>query len=97
MRLYGYLKNTIKSSLHALYIDADIIIFGSRADNDKQGGDIDIAIKTNIPPAEFKKIKILFFTELLRKGIDVKIDLVQFYAEMDSLLKSEIESKGKLL
>jgi uncharacterized protein len=97
MRLYGYLKNTIKTSLQALYIDADIIIFGSRADNNKQGGDIDIAIKTNISSAEFNQKKILFFTDLLRKGIDIKVDLVQFYAEMNGLLKSEIERKGKLL
>jgi len=97
MRLYGYLKNTIKTSLQALYVDAGIIIFGSRADNSKQGGDIDIAIKTDISFAEFKQKKVLFYTDLLRKGIDIKIDLVQFYAEMDGLLKSEIERKGRLL
>jgi len=97
MRLHGYLKKLIKHSLVKIFNNADIIIFGSRVDDRKQGGDIDIAIKTNVSSELFKQKKTIFLTELIRKNIDLKIDIVQYNDTMDSLLKKEIQNNSKLL
>ena len=97
MRLHGYLKKLIKHSLAKIFNNADIIIFGSRVNENKQGGDIDIAIKTNVSSELFTQKKLIFLTELMRKNIDLKIDLIQYSDSMDSLLKKEIQNSSELL
>jgi len=97
MRLHGYLKKLIKHSLAKIFNNADVVIFGSRVDDRKQGGDIDIAIKTNISNELFKQKKLIFLTELIRQNIDLKIDIVQYSDSMDHLLKKEIQNNSKLL
>jgi predicted nucleotidyltransferase len=48
MRLTEYEKNTIIDAVKSADPDAKIWLFGSRADDNKKGGDIDIAILSEI-------------------------------------------------
>lgn len=57
------------------YIEAPkIILFGSRIDDDKKGGDIDILVQTSEDINLKKQIKILAECEV--KGINRKIDML---------------------
>ncbi len=94
MRLNGRLKEVLKNTLTDIFGTADTILFGSRTDDHAIGGDIDIAIKTDISLTEFRKSKIMFLTSLIRQNFDLKIDLVQYNNSMDALLKKEINQKG---
>jgi len=89
MRLSNRIITIIKQSLNKSFGTADTYLFGSRTDDNKKGGDIDLAIDINISSDEFKKNKIKFITELMKQGYDLKIDLIQ-YPNAPSLLLEEI-------
>ena len=93
MRVSNYLKLAIVKAIKNSFWDCEIILFGSRSDSSKSGGDFDIAIKCNLSKDEFKKAKVKFFKELILKDLDLPIDLIS-YNHANSLLKSEIDSKG---
>jgi predicted nucleotidyltransferase len=90
MRLGKNLKNEIKNSIIESFGDIDIYLFGSRVDDKKQGGDIDIAIETNLSRVEFRKRKVRFLISMLKKDLDLKIDLVEF-KNRDRLLFEQIK------
>lgn len=64
----------IKNSIYKYISDAKIILFGSRIDDTKKGGDIDIFVQTNNEISLKEQIKIL--TEIELNGIMRKVDLV---------------------
>jgi len=97
MRLTGKLKQIIQTTIIEVFGSVDAILFGSRTNDSLSGGDIDIAIKTEISSSEFKQYKINFITKLARKGFDIKIDLIQYHSTMNFLLKKEIQQEGQLL
>jgi predicted nucleotidyltransferase len=94
MRLPETLKFSILKAINQSFGNVEIYLFGSRTDDTKRGGDIDIAIRTDMTREHFRKHKIAFVSILMRMGFDLKIDLVQYHDSMDALLKSEIQSKG---
>ena len=94
MRLSGKLKEVITSSITGVFGSVEAVLFGSRTDDYAVGGDIDIAVKTEMKPSEFRKNKIIFLTSLIRQNFDIKIDLVQYNSSMDSVLKKEIKQSG---
>ena len=85
-RIIGILQDNIKKS----FGDVNVYLFGSRTDDKKRGGDIDLAIDTNISKQEFRKKKSLFFSMLIRIDFDYKIDIVNFNTK-DELLYNEIQ------
>lgn len=91
MRLSKRLQKIIKSSLIECFGQVDVYLFGSRTDDNKKGGDIDIAVTSELSKEEFRSKKIKFILSLLRKGIDLKIDLVQ-YNRVNQLLLHEINA-----
>ncbi|RKZ54037.1 MAG: nucleotidyltransferase domain-containing protein [Candidatus Parabeggiatoa sp. nov. 2] len=91
MRLSNRIHNIIKKNSISSFGDVNIYLFGSRTDDAKKGGDIDIAIDTNISKEEFKALKIKFITSLVKLGFDLKIDVVQ-YKNSDKLLADEIKN-----
>jgi len=61
MRLSKRIQNIIKKAVFENFGDVKVYLFGSRTDDTKKGGDIDIAIDTQIDKEEFRKKKIQFF------------------------------------
>ena len=94
MRLSNRLIHIIKEASACSFNDAEIYLFGSRVDDNKKGGDINLAIKTSAYKNLFKQQKIKFKTFLFRHGYDLKIDLVQFNNSIDTVLLNEIKLSG---
>ena len=84
-RIIKILQNTILKS----FGDIDIYLFGSQTNDAKKGGDIDLAIDTNISKQEFRKKKFLFLTMLEKIDFDYSVDLVNYNIQ-DKLLHNEI-------
>ncbi len=95
MRVSPYLRDEIKQASKVAFGEADLILFGSRVDESKKGGDFDIAVVSDMDYEEFKKGKVQFFKYLFLKDLDLPIDLV-LYSKANELLKKEID-KGERL
>jgi len=95
MRISKYLKKELINASKKAFGECELIVFGSRANDSKKGGDFDIAVVKDISKDEFKKAKVEFFKYLLLKDLDLPIDLV-LYNRASELLRKEIE-KGKIL
>lgn len=74
MRLKTEDIKIIKSTLLSKLSDAKIFLFGSRVDDEKKGGDIDIYVKTSTITTLKDELRLL--TQLERNGISRKIDLI---------------------
>jgi uncharacterized protein len=59
-------------------INSSVFLFGSRTDDSKRGGDIDLLIQCvqPVPLSELIKLKIKFLGELKKKIEDQKIDVL---------------------
>ena len=55
MRLSDRLKNLILSAVDSSFGDVQIYLFGSRVDDSRKGGDIDIALSVDMSKDEFRK------------------------------------------
>ena len=77
MRLTAFEQENIK-----LYVrkhfgrNADVYIFGSRVDNNRKGGDIDLYITTDMSASEIIREKISLLVELENALGEQKIDVV---------------------
>jgi predicted nucleotidyltransferase len=91
MRLSPRLSSLIKKAAKYSFGDVEIYLFGSRTDDFKIGGDIDIAIESFDDRDTFRKKKVKFKTFLFLRGYDLKIDIVQLHKQMDKLLYTEIK------
>lgn len=74
MRLQHADIDIIKSTLHETIDDAKVFLFGSRTDDTKRGGDIDLFVQTHKNITLKDELKILSCMEL--RGIERKIDLI---------------------
>jgi len=95
MRVSPYIKDEIKRASKIAFGDCELILFGSRVDDNKKGGDFDIAVVKDIDRREFQKGKVKFFKYLILQDLDLPIDLV-LYNRANKLLKKEIK-KGIIL
>jgi len=95
MRVSNYLKSIFKYAIEQGFGECEAILFGSRIDDNKRGGDFDIAIKANLSKDEFERGRVKFFKILLLKDVDLPIDLV-LYNQADEFFKKEID-KGVVL
>ena len=74
MRISEEEISIIKNTIYDYIPDAKVFLFGSRVDNNKKGGDIDIFVETNLDITLKDEIKILSKIEML--GLSRKIDLI---------------------
>jgi predicted nucleotidyltransferase len=56
--------------------DSKVYLFGSRADDTKRGGDIDIYVETKVDISKQFDLRVKFLTELTMKIGEQKIDIV---------------------
>lgn len=74
MRLHRSEIDIIKSTLHETIDDAKVFLFGSRTDDTKKGGDIDLFVQTHKNISLKDELKILAQMEF--RGIERKVDLI---------------------
>lgn len=90
MRLSNKIVKILHENIQKSFGDVNIYLFGSRTDDTKRGGDIDLAIDTTLSRQEFRKQKAKLLAMLTRINFDYKIDLVD-YNTKDELLFHEIQ------
>ncbi len=77
MRITLFEQEIIKRHVKKHFgINADVYIFGSRADNNRKGGDIDLYIITDMPSSEIIRKKIGLMIDLENVLGEQKIDIV---------------------
>jgi hypothetical protein len=97
MRLPEKIRYKLMQAIRESFGPVPVILYGSRVDDAKLGGDIDIALQTDIPSSEFEKKRIQLLTTLTLADFELPLDLVQYHSAMNPLLKAEIDSEGFLL
>jgi len=77
MRLTERERESIKSAVSKHFgVEAHVWLFGSRADNRRRGGDIDLLVETTLTGRDALRAKINTITEIQLAIGDQKIDLV---------------------
>jgi predicted nucleotidyltransferase len=95
VRVSKFLKDEIKEACKSAFGECELILFGSRVDESKKGGDFDIAVVKDMSKESFQKAKTKFFKYLILKDLDLPIDLV-LYNKANDLLKNEIDKGVRL-
>ena len=74
MRLTDFEVSSIRQTVHALDTDAKVYLFGSRADDDKRGGDIDLLIISDrLSSADAGRVRWLLWELIGEQKIDIVI------------------------
>jgi predicted nucleotidyltransferase len=100
MRLSNNDINEIKAVTHSVFGDnAFVTLFGSRIDDSKRGGDIDLFIKCNktISREELYQLKIKFLIQLKKRIGDQKIDVLIDGGQQNNTIFKTITNEGILL
>lgn len=75
MRLSREEIQTLKTTLQKLSPEAKIYLFGSRIDDDKKGGDIDLLIVSDsLGRQDLRKIRLDFFKAFGEQKMDIILD-----------------------
>ena len=99
MRLTEETKNIIIAAVRRHFSQAEkIILFGSRADDTKRGGDIDILVQTPVPAAVVFEEKLRTVATLQLKIGEQRIDLLTTSGiEDDRLIVQNAYQQGVVL
>ena len=92
MRLTKNEIDTIKETFYEVFKEGEVYLFGSRVDNNKKGGDIDLFIKLPYK-IDFNKLldkKNLFRFKLEQKIGEQKIDILVDNNKSSSIKKEAI-------
>jgi predicted nucleotidyltransferase len=87
MRLNQYYIATIKKYYREIFLDGEVYLFGSRVDDSKRGGDIDLYL-TPLDHSNLFQKKIKFLASIKRELGDQKIDIV-FNLDRNRLIEKE--------
>ena len=87
MRIKSYQIQVIKSSFKKVFSNGKIFLFGSRVDDFRKGGDIDLFIETDDKDNLFEK-KIKFLAQVKKAIGEQKIDVV-FNEDKNRLIEIE--------
>lgn len=75
MRLKPFEQSIIKNSFLKIFSNGNIFLFGSRIDDSKRGGDIDLFLEVDNKDNLFEK-KIKFLAQIKKSLGEQKIDVV---------------------
>ena len=79
MRLYKEEIEVLKNKLNTLSLDAKLYLFGSRVDDSKKGGDIDLLIVSDtLTKKDLRLIRVDFFKHFGEQKIDIVLDNGEF-------------------
>jgi len=92
MRLSKEYINVIKNAFNEVFKDGEIYLFGSRVDNNKKGGDIDLYLILKDKSNLFEK-KIKFLAKIKKILGEQKIDVV-FNKDSNRLIEKEAKKWG---
>jgi len=96
MRLSQAQVHAIEQVFQTVFLHGEVILFGSRVDDQKKGGDIDLFVQPATPMSDLFARKIRFLRALKNKIGEQKIDLVLAPFAPEEL-KCEIKRTGILL
>ena len=75
MRLLSQEVNLLKTKLYSLCDDAKLYLFGSRVDDTKRGGDIDLLVVSDkLCKKDLRLLRIEFFKKFGEQKIDILLD-----------------------
>lgn len=92
MRLSSEYRAAIRKHFYHFFHSGDIYLFGSRVDDSKKGGDIDLYLEVENKEGLFEK-KRKFLARLKREIGDQKIDVV-FNIDPERLIEKEARKWG---
>lgn len=92
MRLTELEISALKSSFYDVFGDGNVFLFGSRVDDSKKGGDIDLFLDPLNKDVLYSK-KIKFLVKLKNIIGDQKIDII-FPEDDNRLIEQEIREHG---
>ena len=92
MRLLPHYQETIKKYFKEFFGNGEIYLFGSRADDNKKGGDIDLYFVLKEHSNLFEK-KLKFLSRVKRELGEQKIDIV-FNTDSSRLIEKEAMQWG---
>ena len=94
MRLKTEEQQLIVELCRQYYPDCQVYLFGSRVDDAKRGGDIDLFLLTKNPVPLAEKLRLL--VELERRGLQRKIDLI-IQTKHQAVIYPEVLQQGVAL
>jgi predicted nucleotidyltransferase len=75
MRLSNKEIKVLKDTLKTISNEAKIYLFGSRVDNNKRGGDIDLlVVSKKITKKDLRKLRVEFFKNFGEQKLDIVLD-----------------------
>ena len=92
MRLNQKYIQTIKESFNVIFKSGEIYLFGSRVDDTKKGGDIDLYLVVDDKTELFRK-KLKFLAKIKKVLGEQKIDVV-FNTDATRLIEKEAKQWG---
>ena len=79
MRLYKEEIKVLKDKLKTISFNAQLYLFGSRVDDTKKGGDIDLLIVSkDVTKKDLRKLRIEFFKHFGEQKLDIILDDGEF-------------------
>jgi predicted nucleotidyltransferase len=100
MRLNKNEISEIKAVTHSVFgVNSLVTLFGSRIDDCKRGGDIDLLIKCNktISRVELYQLKLKFLIQLKKRIGDQKIDVLIDGGQQNNTIFKKAAIEGILL
>ena len=87
MRLLNQEIYLLKETLKQISAEAKLYLFGSRVDDNKKGGDIDLLVVSNrLQKKDLRTLRIEFFKKFGEQKIDIVLDNGKFENPFNKLI-----------
>ena len=96
MRLNQRQIQAIEQVFKMVFSHGEVVLFGSRVDDQRKGGDIDLFVQPSEPTLNLFECKVRFLSMLKNSIGEQKVDLVLAPFASENL-KQEIQKTGVLL